>query len=59
MLFHNKAVLLTPEIADQVWMDVEESQRWSFEVVDDEDDDEGHAYAKTRFDKGNTACGQG
>ena len=40
-------------------MDVDESRRWSFEVVGDEDEGGGHAYAKSRFDKANTACGRG
>jgi hypothetical protein len=59
MLFHDDAALLLPAEAE-VCVDVEEeSRRWSFAVVDDEDGGGGHAYARSRFDKANTACGRG
>ena len=56
MLFHDEAALLLPA-ETEVCVDVEESRRWSFEVVvDDEDEGGGHASVKRRFYKANTAC---
>lgn len=44
MLFHDEAALLLPADAE-VWVDVEESRRWSFVVVVDDEEDEGGGQA--------------
>ena len=57
MLFHDEAALLLPA-ETEVCVDVEQSRRWSFEVVvDDEDEGGGYASVKSRFYEANTACG--
>jgi len=58
MLFHDEAALLLPAEAE-VWVDADESRRWSFEAADKEDKGGVHAYTKSHFDKANTACGRG
>ena len=58
MLFHNEAALLLPA-ETAVCVDGEESRRWSFEVVvDDEDEGGGHASVKSRDYEATTACGR-
>ncbi|KIJ92647.1 hypothetical protein K443DRAFT_685124 [Laccaria amethystina LaAM-08-1] len=53
MHFHDKAALLLPAEAE-VGVDVEESRRWSFEVVNEEHKGGEQAYTKSCFDKANT-----